>query len=308
MPEPIRAEKKYCIECGKPIPTDSVYCTECGKTQRAQEMDPKLAQVLFNGGLALQRSGRNEEAIKACDKALEIDPKYAQAGNSRGIALSELGRKEEAIKSYDKALEINPKLAQAQSNREVALRDLGRSRAPQLVGNMQNIGGVQPASKLGVIGDKKRRAHELVPTKENPVRRVARLVLLFFGLVGVMTCLDLMQQGSTFSEAIYAGSGRALIIFAVIWIFTFGCLGLWYKTRPGTARNAATPPRTQFVQAVQAGPRSTVDEPAHVQSQQTSLRTCQKHHFVMAYDNQTHRYFCPGCDKDNEVKSPREKW
>ena len=48
--------------------------------------------------------------------------------------------------------------------------------------------------------------------------------------------------------------------------------------------------------------RTPVTEVAHVQSQQTNLRTCQKHHFVMAYDNQTRRYFCAICDKDNEPK------
>jgi ribosomal protein L40E len=45
---------------------------------------------------------------------------------------------------------------------------------------------------------------------------------------------------------------------------------------------------------------NAVTEATHVQSQQTSLRTCRKHHFVMTYDNQTRRYFCPICEKDNQ--------
>jgi hypothetical protein len=32
-------------------------------------------------------------------------------------------------------------------------------------------------------------------------------------------------------------------------------------------------------------------------SQHTNLPMCRKHHFVMAYDNQTRGYFCPRCRK-----------
>ncbi|MBW4448066.1 MAG: tetratricopeptide repeat protein [Spirirestis rafaelensis WJT71-NPBG6] len=42
------------------------------------------------------------------DKALSIKPDLHLAWNNRGYALEKLGRNSEAIASYDKALEIKP--------------------------------------------------------------------------------------------------------------------------------------------------------------------------------------------------------
>jgi ribosomal protein L40E len=44
--QPIGAEKKYCIECGKPIPTDATYCTECGKRQVEETTGAEKAEVV----------------------------------------------------------------------------------------------------------------------------------------------------------------------------------------------------------------------------------------------------------------------
>jgi tetratricopeptide (TPR) repeat protein len=52
----------------------------------------------------------------AFDKSLEINSEYADAWNNKGVALDKLGKYEEAIKAYGKALEINQKNTTAHSN------------------------------------------------------------------------------------------------------------------------------------------------------------------------------------------------
>jgi DNA helicase-4 len=51
-------------------------------------------------------------------------------------------------------------------------------------------------------------------------------------------------------------------------------------------------------ESVSGSEENAVTEASHVRGK----RTCPKHHFVMTYDNQTHRYFCPICDKNSERK------
>jgi tetratricopeptide (TPR) repeat protein len=57
-----------------------------------------------------------EHAIDYYEKALQIDPDNAYVLFSKGEALGKLGKYEEAIKYYDKALEINPKNGDASYN------------------------------------------------------------------------------------------------------------------------------------------------------------------------------------------------
>ena len=103
---------------------------------RYQELDKLLQlgdlqgteqETPFNRGNALEKLGRNEEAIASYDKALKIKPDYHLAWNGRGNALEKLGRYEEAIASYDKALKIKPDFHDARNNRDIVLRKLGRN-------------------------------------------------------------------------------------------------------------------------------------------------------------------------------------
>ena len=55
---------------------------------------------------AIQDQRKNEEAIKAYDKAIEMNPENADEWYNKGFALYELGKYEEATKAYDKAREI----------------------------------------------------------------------------------------------------------------------------------------------------------------------------------------------------------
>ena len=47
--------------------------------------------------------GKFDEAIKAYDKAIEIDPQHSNAWYNKGLALTKLNRQNEAIKAFEKA-------------------------------------------------------------------------------------------------------------------------------------------------------------------------------------------------------------
>jgi tetratricopeptide (TPR) repeat protein len=69
---------------------------------------PNSSKAWNNKGVALGKSGKFDEAIKAYDKAIEINPQISETWNNKGIDLSLSGKSDEAIKAYDQAIEINP--------------------------------------------------------------------------------------------------------------------------------------------------------------------------------------------------------
>ena len=64
--------------------------------------------IAWNGrGMALAGMGKNEEAIKCCDRSLSIDLGSPKTWDLRARCLYTLGKYEEAMLSCDKALEID---------------------------------------------------------------------------------------------------------------------------------------------------------------------------------------------------------
>jgi len=71
--------------------------------------------------MALRANGRAEEAVLIFDRALAIQPKMAEALYNRGVALGDLQRFETAVESYDRALAVQPEMVAAMINRAAAL-------------------------------------------------------------------------------------------------------------------------------------------------------------------------------------------
>ena len=64
------------------------------------------AVAWYNKGVALCELGKNEEALKAFDKAIELKSDYAEAWLKKSVVLLGLGRNEDAFKSSEKANEL----------------------------------------------------------------------------------------------------------------------------------------------------------------------------------------------------------
>src|SRR5208283_3957332 len=53
----------------------------------AVTIDPQNSTAWYSKGVDLDRLGKYDEAIIACDKAIKINPQYSDAWNSKGVAL-----------------------------------------------------------------------------------------------------------------------------------------------------------------------------------------------------------------------------
>ncbi|MEZ6183564.1 MAG: serine/threonine-protein kinase [Planctomycetota bacterium] len=93
---------------------------------RSLELEPDHAQTVGLYGLALDRLGRQEEAIEVYTHAIAVDPDDATYWHNRAVSLSKLNRHDEAIDDYTRALELDPQLAPSHRKRAQSLLAEGR--------------------------------------------------------------------------------------------------------------------------------------------------------------------------------------
>ena len=91
----------------------------CGLTPKGGEENIAL-------GLAYERQGRSEEAIREFQAALRIRPNDAVAHCDLGMVYAQLGRMDEAISEFQAALRIYPNYADAHCGLGVVYGQLGR--------------------------------------------------------------------------------------------------------------------------------------------------------------------------------------
>jgi Flp pilus assembly protein TadD len=85
------------------------------------EADPAHAAVTwFNIGAIAKNNDRNDEAVKAFQKAVELDPGYAAAHKELGYALVKQGDFKGAVAQFNKYLELAPKAPDAGEIRTMA--------------------------------------------------------------------------------------------------------------------------------------------------------------------------------------------
>jgi len=98
----------------------SEYCT-------ALKMNPNLATVNNNFGLALNDRERFPEAELHFREAIRLKPNYAIAHNNLGTTLHKQGKTEEAIAEYRAAIRLDPNFAEAHYNLGIILMELGKN-------------------------------------------------------------------------------------------------------------------------------------------------------------------------------------
>jgi tetratricopeptide (TPR) repeat protein len=79
-----------------------------------------------NLGVALQKEGRNAEAMAEYRKALQIAPERVEIHNDLANLLDEAGKPDEALAEYQEALRLDPDATPAHNNLGVLLVELGR--------------------------------------------------------------------------------------------------------------------------------------------------------------------------------------
>jgi tetratricopeptide (TPR) repeat protein len=100
------------------------------------------ADAHYNSGVALQGSGRVQEAMQQYEEALRLKPDYAMARNNLAGALLRLGKVQEAISQYEQALRLNPDFAEAHYNLGAALEQAGRVQ--EAIGHYEQALRIKP--------------------------------------------------------------------------------------------------------------------------------------------------------------------
>lgn len=76
--------------------------------ERAVDVRPDDASLLFNLGFVLQKSGRHDEAIERFARAIELQPNLDRAWYGAGLSLVQRGRYREAIERLTEAARQQP--------------------------------------------------------------------------------------------------------------------------------------------------------------------------------------------------------
>ncbi len=97
-----------------------------GAFKQTTDLNPNFADGFNNFGFLLQNQGNLEQALAAYAKAISIESTHADAYNNMGIAFNEQSKFNQAIHAFDKALCIRPKYPQAHYNKGIALSELGK--------------------------------------------------------------------------------------------------------------------------------------------------------------------------------------
>ena len=90
-------------------------------------LDPKIADIYNNMGVALRRLGKREAAMACYRRSLVLKPDNAGAYTNLGNVLRELGRLDVAAASHRRAVGLAPDSADAHYNLGLSLRDLGET-------------------------------------------------------------------------------------------------------------------------------------------------------------------------------------
>lgn len=97
-----------------------------GYLAQSLELAPDRPAVALNLARALHEMGREEDALRCCDRTLALDPNSADGYRVRWAVLAALGRSEEALASIGQAVRLSPADAASIADLGVALAAAGR--------------------------------------------------------------------------------------------------------------------------------------------------------------------------------------
>ena len=123
--------------------------------QESEKASPLLQESIANGyhaetsyshlGIALQSTGRYQDAIDLYRSGAKLDPKNPRYLSNIAVVLTQMGQPDQALAEIQKALKLDPKLAPAYLNAGGILQAMGRrSEAKTMYEKAAHLDPVNP--------------------------------------------------------------------------------------------------------------------------------------------------------------------
>lgn len=115
----------YYVELGSILYQAEDFAGAIKNFKEALKINPGLAVVQNNLGLALQKIEKNDEAMACFEKAIDLNPESAEAHNNLGLLTQKLGNYEDAIVSFKNAEKLLPNSPYFNHNLGVIYNEMG---------------------------------------------------------------------------------------------------------------------------------------------------------------------------------------
>jgi tetratricopeptide (TPR) repeat protein len=118
------------------------------------ENEPDIALAYNSRGVAFNRIGRVDAALRDFNRAIALNPTYYEAYYNRGIVFEKSGRLDRALQEYDEAIALNPLYQEAYFNRGMVFEKTGQR--DEAIRNFKRVLALDPSNyeasiNLGVL-------------------------------------------------------------------------------------------------------------------------------------------------------------